>query len=877
MNDVARTSGVRPTRILSVRAVTALLPEIISVAVFIVAIWAALYLALAREYRSAEQEALQTNASLAHAYADNAQRLVVGIDQLLLALRTSFADSPDKFDVVSWSRLQNPADRLRVQIGVIGADGQLRASTRQTVQAGVDLSDREHFRAQLDPERDDIFVSKPVTGRVTGKQTIQFSRKLLHADGSFAGVGVVSVGCEELARFYEQLDLNGFVTMVGSDGIVRARGPLAEGSVGLDLRADPEFSPVFQSLHGHGAISITSDGRAYVVGFKRLEDYPLIVLVGADRTAAFAGFQAMRDRTLVMGMFVTLVTGLLGLFWVVQRGTSASFQRNLAVTLDSVSQGIIMIDDRGRIPVINQRAAELLDLPPGITDRPVHRTLERLGAKVALTTGAPRVLVQGDKLIEMQARATPEGGVVLTYSDVTERARHEAQMSQLAHHDRLTGLANRVLLDKTIQDALQRAKATDGRMGLIAIDLDNFKMVNDDYGHEFGDMLLVETASRLTRSVRSSDVVARIGGDEFIVLIDGSASEQACEQIMQQLVAVLAAPVQIDGHSISSGASAGLAVFPVDGECQRSLLRHADRALYEAKAAGRGTSRRFCASMLERLSERRWLESELRSGLERGDLTVHYQPQFDPRTLAVTGFEALARWRHPERGFISPALFIPVAEECGLVTEIGTQVLEQACSLAASLPQPCRVAVNLSPIQFRDAGLTKLVVETLARTRLPANLLELEVTEGVLIHDESQALQILAELRSLGVRIALDDFGTGYSSLNYLRRFPFDRVKIDKSFVQAQDDDERSTAILDTVLTLSGRLHLSVTAEGVETESQLQTLRAKGVGEVQGFLLGRPMPGTDVRRFLTTTQASTRLLSGSSDDVASGRSTGATV
>ncbi len=350
------------------------------------------------------------------------------------------------------------------------------------------------------------------------------------------------------------------------------------------------------------------------------------------------------------------------------------------------------------------------------------------------------------------------------------------------------------------------------------------------------------------------------------MLIDGLASDEASDLIMQQLVDVLALPAIIEGHSVNLGASAGLAVYPADGTCQRTLLRNADTALYEAKAAGWGTSRRFHPSMLERLSEQRWLESELRASLEREGITVHYQPQFDPRTLAVTGFEALARWHHPERGFISPASFIPVAEECGLITAIGRQVLQQACMLAADLPRPCRVAVNLSPIQFRDAGLIKLVVDTLARSGLPADLLELEVTEGVLIHDETQALQILGELRQLGVRIALDDFGTGYSSLNYLRRFPFDRVKIDKSFVQAQEGDDRSAAILDAVLTLSSRLHLSVTAEGVETEAQLQTLRRKGVGEVQGFLLGRPVPGTEIRRFLNTTEASARLLGGSVPD-----------
>ncbi len=828
--------------------------------VFIALIWLALYAALAREYRSAEREALQNNANLAFAYADNARRLVASVDQQLLALRSSYADHPDGFDVELWSRRRTPEDRMRVHVGLISPGGRLTGSTVPGAVMQVDLSDREHYRAQLDPGRDDLFISNPVTGRVTGKQTIQFSRKLLRADGSFAGVGVVSVGCEELARFYEENDLNGFITLVGTEGIVRARGPRSEGSVGSNLRTDPVFAPIFDSARPHGALSIMSEGRSYNLGFKRLDDYPLMVLVGTDHTAALAGYAATRSRTLAIGLLVTCVTGLLGLFWVMQRRKSASFQRDLELTLGSVSQGIVMLDDRSRIRVANQRAVELLGLPADILDGSAERSAEHLGPTSGQLPGELRVLARGDKLIEAQARPTAQGGLVLTYSDVTERSKHEAQMSELAHHDRLTGLANRVLLDKRVQELLRRAQASGERFALIALDLDNFKTVNDEYGHEFGDMLLVEAASQLTRSVRPADTVARIGGDEFIVLVDGLASDEAFELVMQQLVGVLAVPARIEGHSVNLGASAGLAIFPADGTSQRTLLRNADTALYEAKAAGRGTSRRFHASMLERLSEHRWLESELRTSLERDGITVHYQPQFDPRTLAVTGFEALARWHHAERGYISPASFIPVAEECGLITTIGKQVLKQACTLAACLPRPCRVAVNLSPIQFRDAGLMTLVVDTLTQSGLSADLLELEVTEGVLIHDETQALQILGELRQLGVRIALDDFGTGYSSLNYLRRFPFDRVKIDKSFVQAQEGDDRSAAILDAVLTLSGRLNLSVTAEGVETEAQLQALRRKGVGEIQGFLLGRPMPGTEVRRFLTTTEASARLL-----------------
>ncbi len=498
MHDKARASGLRLRRGHSARARSIVTPEIAAVVVFIALIWLALYAALGREYRAAEREALQNNAALALAYADNAQRLVAGVDQLLLALRSSYAERPDGFDAASWSRLRTPEDRMQVHIGLIGPSGRLIGSTMPEAVLGMDLSDREHFRAQLDPKRNDLFISNPLTGRVTGKQTIQFSRKLLRTDGSFAGVGVVSVGCEELARFYEENDLNGFITMVGTEGIVRARGPRSEGAVGSNLRTDPVFAPIFDLSRPHGALSIISEGRSYILGFKRLEDYPLVVLVGTDHTAALASYVASRNRTLGIGLLVTLVTGLFGLFWVMQRRKSASFQRDLELTLGSVSQGIIMIDDRGRIRVVNQRAVELLGLPAEIVDRPAEQSAEHLGPTSDYITGQLRVLARGDKLIEAQARPTPQGGLVLTYSDVTERSKHEAQMLELAHHDRLTGLANRALLETRVQEVLRRAQVSGERFALVALDLDNFKMVNDEYGHEFGDMLLVEAAAQLT-------------------------------------------------------------------------------------------------------------------------------------------------------------------------------------------------------------------------------------------------------------------------------------------------------------------------------------------------------------------------------------------
>ena len=438
---------------------------------------------------------------------------------------------------------------------------------------------------------------------------------------------------------------------------------------------------------------------------------------------------------------------------------------------------------------------------------------------------------------------------MLTYTDVTDRKRDEARILHLAQHDGLTGLANRMLLNERIAEAARDARTHGARFAVLTLDLDGFKAVNDGLGHEGGDLLLVSVAERLQGAVRAHDTVARVGGDEFTIVLRDVAQPRIAERIAQALVDTLAQPVSIRDGLWVVGASIGVAMFPEDGSDAGTLLKNADIALYRAKEGGRNQFCRYDQRMSEMLEERRWLDRALRLGLERNEFEVYFQPQFGCDTLAVAGFEALVRWRHPERGMISPAVFIPAAEECGLIVPIGRMVLEQACAFAATWRPRCRVAVNLSPVQFRDTGLPELLRRILRRTGLPPEMLELEVTEGVLIRDEAQALETLQALRAIGVCIALDDFGTGYSSLSYLHRFSFDKVKIDKSFVQAQQHDTRARAVLDAVFAMSSSLGLSVTAEGVETEDQLRSLRAQGCTEVQGFLLGRPMPASEVAGF----------------------------
>ncbi|MBV9734267.1 MAG: EAL domain-containing protein [Acidisphaera sp.] len=481
------------------------------------------------------------------------------------------------------------------------------------------------------------------------------------------------------------------------------------------------------------------------------------------------------------------------------------------------------------------------------------KTPERLRSPVPIEialTGAGGVPLPAELLCR-QIEYNGADAVVASVRDLSDRKRAEEQIRHLAHHDAVTGLPNRFLFNDRFVQALELAERTGAGVAVLCLDLDRFKFVNDLLGHEGGDRLLVEVAERLRATVRGVDTVARLGGDEFAVAQPLADQPQSAAALASRLIEALARPFDIDGQHVQIGVSIGIAISPTDGRTGPKLLKNADTALYRAKAEGRNRLCFFEPEMDLRLQGRRALEQDLRQALSRGELALNYQPLFDCRSGELEGFEALLRWTHPVRGQVSPAEFIPLAEESGLILPIGRWALETACAEAVAWQDRLRVAVNLSPAQFKQQDLPVMVAEILARTGLPARRLELEVTEGLLIDNTERALGILRELKDLGVRISLDDFGTGYSSLSYLRRFPFDKLKIDKSFVKASDEDAEAAAIVSTIIAMGYNLGLSITAEGVETQSQLDLLRSQACHQAQGFLLGRPLPAREVSEMLS--------------------------
>ena len=540
----------------------------------------------------------------------------------------------------------------------------------------------------------------------------------------------------------------------------------------------------------------------------------------------------------------------------------------LDAALGNMVQGLAMFDAQQRLVIANARYAEMHGLipaqvAPGTTfreivqhrinngqygDKNVDDVLSAIGSHASgnLSSHYLSELADG-RCISVSVQRMTDGGMVTTYQDITEQRRSEAKIAHMALHDTLTGLPNRALLNERLEDAIARAK----RGELVAthlIDLDLFKNVNDTLGHPTGDKLLTLVASRLRRLVRETDTIARMGGDEFAVVQVAIAEHTDATSLALRIIEAVSAPYEIDGQQVVIGASVGIAVGQGDNLSHHDLMGNADLALYQAKADGRGTFRFFEADMDAQLQARRELENDLRRALPAGQFELYYQPVVDLASDEISGFEALIRWHHPKKGLVAPDAFIPLAEETGLIIPLGEWIVRDACAAASQWPGDLKVAVNLSPVQFRSPNLVQVIFNALATSGLAPGRLELEITETVLLHDSEATMARLYSLRELGVRIAMDDFGTGYSSLSYLQRFPFDKIKIDRSFIKDITESTGSLNIVRAVAALAKGLGMAATAEGVETSAQLDAIASEGCTEMQGFLFSQPLPEGEIER-----------------------------
>jgi diguanylate cyclase (GGDEF)-like protein len=540
----------------------------------------------------------------------------------------------------------------------------------------------------------------------------------------------------------------------------------------------------------------------------------------------------------------------------------------LHTVLNNMSQGVLLFDSQTRLIFCNERYLEMYGLLPDAA-RPGRFLRDLLALRIQTGTFGEdpdeyivrlkEHIADGDtfsqiatlpdgRSVAVVSKPVSGGGWLATHEDITERQRSEERVAHMARHDALTDLPNRVLLRERLEHELKRVKRGEC-LAVLCLDLDQFKSVNDALGHPIGDELLKLVAERLRGCTREPDTVARLGGDEFAIIMTQMQQPTDAAALAKRIRESIAKPYQIEGHTIVTDISIGISVAPFDAADPDPLLRNADMALYGAKADGRGTFRFFEPEMNTRMKARRELEMDLRRALVGKEFELHYQPLVSLESSEINAFEALLRWNHPKRGLIPPHDFIPVAEETGLIVPLGEWVLKAACYEAVEWPDHVKVAVNLSPAQLNNRNLLNVVTAALGETGMPARKLQLEITETVLLQNTFATLQTLHELRKLGVQIALDDFGTGYSSLSYLRSFPFDKIKIDRSFIQDLANGQEPVAIVQAVANLAKSLKMASTAEGVETQQQMDMLQALGCTEMQGYLFSRARPANEIRQF----------------------------
>ncbi|MHC2302317.1 diguanylate cyclase (GGDEF)-like protein [Rhizobium mongolense] len=551
------------------------------------------------------------------------------------------------------------------------------------------------------------------------------------------------------------------------------------------------------------------------------------------------------------------------------RRDMADQNRRFDAALANMPHGLCMFDADKNLLLCNAGYCRLYDLPETLTrpGTPLWQILDYrqtagnapvqqeayfdvvVEAALKGSAASENIVLMDGKVIKITHNPMENGGYVAIHEDVTESVRAEEQIKHMAGHDPLTGLPNRTLLREKLEKELALGNGGK-RSALLCLDLDHFKHANDTLGHAVGDLLLKAVTDRLKTCLGEGDSIARLGGDEFVVFQEEVQTKERAAALAQRLVNAIGETFIVEGQPIQIGVSIGIAIAPDDGDTADGVLKNADTALYKAKTGGRGTYCFFEPAMDAGIQKRRKLDADLRQAIAGGQFEIYYQPQVNAGTEEVVGFEALLRWHHPERGLVSPDEFIPLAEETGLIVPLGEWVLRQACKDAANWPGHVRVAVNLSPVQFRSPSLTHTVISALADSGLSAFQLELEITESVLLTDSETALATLHHIKGLGVRIAMDDFGTGYSSLSYLRLFPFDKIKIDQSFIRELGDSKDCAAIVKAVVDLGSSLGITTTAEGVETTNQLDQVREHGCTEIQGYFFGKPLPFSHVEKLL---------------------------
>jgi diguanylate cyclase (GGDEF)-like protein/PAS domain S-box-containing protein len=752
-------------------------------------------------------------------------------------------------------------------------NGNYEAWSDEPTPPRTNIAGLDYFAIHRDDATDRFYVSRPFRSISSDRWLIAVSRRLSDPDGNFAGVAVALIDQSYFVNAYRSVDvgLRGAVAMADYSGHVFARQPPIEPDAIASIRW-PVASRLLTSKEGTYETVSPVDQTPRIVGYKAVAVPPLVLLVSYHRDDQLASWYqhlyTFGPGALLVISVILLGTGLL--MW--QTGSLAYKNRILEVTLENMAHGLCMFDGQQRLIVCNERYAKMYGLSPSEM-RPGTKLRSILEARVAagsspaaaqeyidnriaeVTRNEPYSTVnelRDGRVVAVTHQPIEGGGWVAIHQDITDSRRDEERVAFMARHDLLTGLANRTSFMEKLEEAGARLRRRHETFTVFMLDLDRFKNVNDSLGHPAGDALLKETADRLKKALRQTDFVARLGGDEFAVIQAGEADQRgAALEIAKRIITLISAPYDLHGNMVTIGTSIGIAMAREPDVDSDTLMKQADLALYRTKSEGRNGYCFFDERMTADADARRQLEADLRDAIAGGQIEIHYQPILHVKTRKLFGLEALARWRHPVKGFVPPSEFIPLAEETGLIVPLGEWVLHKACETAKCWPPAVKVAVNISAVQFAKSDLFEVVTRTLAETNLLPERLELEITETALLEKEAGVLATLQQLERLGIGISLDDFGTGYSSLRYLTTFPIDKIKIDKSFTQNITHRADCAAVVASVLALGSGLDVATVAEGVETKQQFDILRASGVNYVQGYLFGAPCPAEEIdfRRF----------------------------
>lgn len=799
-----------------------------------------------------------------------AEHFVAGLVERQVASSDDYAGllKSEQFNKILRDQVSTSADKSS-RISLFDEDGNMIASSEPAPLPRINISDRNYFRALKDANA--AFNVDPqielVDSRTHEDKRIVIARGVRTGGGQFLGIIARTIPPADIERFLSSTAKNDRVTLLVSDssGII-ARYPtiaIGDGQALLESSIMRSLVETGEPPLGSLATRAVDDN---IISTRRLTHYPVKVVAATSVSVSLASW---RDETRILMLVAGLAAIVTGIMLISVIRHLREQTRRLDVAISNMPQALLLFDASERLIVRNKRYAQMFGAPEHLVigrklrdiaqscrsdnRRSAALDLYRDGVQEALrrASRSQRVLKLSDgRSLQIVSQALCGGGWVSTIDDITERRRAEELLVRLAQYDSLTGLPNRTSFLEHLRQALL-GTPNDRLLAVLFVDLDDFKAVNDMFGHPVGDHLLRSVATSLKACVSSGEFIARLGGDEFAFTCECSPDRHEVLDLVQRIHDATRSAHQCAGHALTIDASIGVALAPNDGDTCDSIIKSADLAMYAAKTHGKKSHRFFAPEMEAKARERLVLETELRKALTNGEIETYFQPIYDLRKNRVAACEALARWRHPVRGCISPAVFIPIAEQAGLIGQLGDIVLRQACREATTWPDDIAVAVNVSPLQLRNPVFSLKVISALHGSGLPATRLEIEITEAVLIGDDEAALKILHELRAIGVKVALDDFGIGYSSLSYLLRFPFDKMKIDKCFVDGLTEQNTSRGIVRGAIAIASELQMIVTAEGVETEEQLGELTRLNCDQIQGYLIAPPQSGDDIARMLS--------------------------